>query len=255
MPVTLDSKLAPVVGDKSAKPLTKAFGIETVGDLLRHYPRRYLEIGQLTPLGDLELDQHVTIMAEVRSIKKFSFGPNGRRTRTEVLVTDQSGEITLTFFAKIYALKPGDVGLFSGVVGSFRGQLQLTHPQHDPVGDRLARGVVPIYPASAAATSITIEKCVGLCLDAVENLPELLPEEVRVARGYADVAASFESVHRPHSVAEAMAARARFRFEEAFVIQTVLAQRRYAAAAATATARPARPGVCTTDSWTSSRSP
>ncbi len=242
MPVTLDSRLAPVIGDKSAKPLAKAFGIETVGDLLRHYPRRYLEIGQLTPLSDLELDQHVTIMAEVRSIKKFPFGPNGRRTRTEVLVTDQSGEITLTFFTKIYALKTGDVGLFSGVVGSFRGKLQLTHPQHDPIGDRLARGVVPIYPASAATTSMFIERCVGMCLDAVEDPPELLPDEVRDARGYADVAASFESIHRPHSVAEAMAAQARFRFEEAFVIQTVLAQRRYAAAAATATARTPRPG-------------
>ena len=242
MPVTLESKLAPVIGDKSAKPLAKAFGIETVGDLLRHYPRRYLEIGQLTPLSDLELDQHVTIMAEVRSIKKFPFGPNGRRTRTEVLVTDQSGEITLTFFAKIYALKPGDVGLFSGVVGSFRGKLQLTHPQHDPIGDRLARGVVPIYPASASASSVVIERCVGMALDAVEDLPELLPDGVRDARGHADVAASFESVHRPHSVAEAMAARARFRFEEAFVIQTVLAQRRHAAAAATATARTPRPG-------------
>ena len=242
MPVTLESKLAPVIGDKSAKPLAKAFGIETVGDLLRHYPRRYLEIGELSPLSSLELDQHVTIMAEVRSIKKFPFGPNGRRTRTEVLVTDQSGEITLTFFAKIYALKPGDVGLFSGVVGSFRGKLQLTHPQHDPIGDRLARGVVPIYPASASASSVVIERCVGMALDAVEDLPELLPDGVRDARGHADVAASFESVHRPHSVAEAMAARARFRFEEAFVIQTVLAQRRHAAAAATATARTPRPG-------------
>ena len=242
MPVTLESRLPPVIGDKSAKPLAKAFGIETVGDLLRHYPRRYLEIGQLTPLSDLELDQHVTIMAEVRSVKKFSFGPNGRRTRTEVLVTDQSGEITLTFFAKIYALKPGDVGLFSGVVGSFRGKLQLTHPQHDPIGDRLARGVVPIYPASASASSVVIERCVGMCLDAVEDLPELVPADVRGARGYADVAASFESVHRPYSVSEAMAARARFRFEEAFVIQTVLAQRRHVAAAATATARAPRPG-------------
>ena len=242
MPVTLDSRLAPVIGDKSAKPLAKAFEIETVGDLLRHYPRRYLEIGQLTPLSDLELDQHVTIMAEVRSTKNFSFGPGGRRTRTEVVVTDQTGEITLTFFNRRYGLKPGEVGLFSGVVGSFRGQLQLTHPQHDPIGDRLARGVIPIYPASAAATSVVIERCVGMCLDAVEDLPELLPDDVRNARGYADVAASFESVHRPYSVSEAMAARARFRFEEAFVIQTVLAQRRHAAAASTATARPPRHG-------------
>ncbi|GAA1736323.1 ATP-dependent DNA helicase RecG [Aeromicrobium alkaliterrae] len=242
MPVTLTSSLAPVIGDKSAKPLTKAFGMQTVGDLLRHYPRRYLEIGQLTPMSSLEVDQHVTIMAEVRAIKTFPFGPGGRRTRTEVLVTDQTGEITLTFFSRVFGIKTGDVGLFSGVVGSFRGKLQLTHPQHDAIGDRLARGVVPIYPASAAAGSVLIERCVGLALDAVEDLPEVLPDEVRRERGYADVAASFESIHRPYSVAEGMAAKARFRFEEAFVMQTVLAQRRHRATASTAAARPPRDG-------------
>nr|WP_229053360.1 ATP-dependent DNA helicase RecG [Aeromicrobium sp. Leaf350] len=242
MAITLDSKLGPVIGDKSAKPLTKAFGMETVGDLLRHYPRRYLEIGQLTPLSSLEVDQHVTIMAEVRALKQFPFGPGGRRTRTEVLVTDQTGEITLTFFTRVYGIKAGDVGLFSGVVGSFRGKLQLTHPQHDPIGDRLARGVVPIYPASAAAGSVFIEKCVALALDAVTDLPDPLPEGVRRERHYEDVAASLEAVHRPHSVAEGMAAKARFRFEEAFVMQTVLAQRRHRAAASTATARPPREG-------------
>ena len=76
-----------------------------VGDLLRHYPRRYAELGKLTDLSGLEVGQHVTIMARVASVKNYSFGPGGKRTRTEVVVTDGTGHLTLTFFQQAWRLK------------------------------------------------------------------------------------------------------------------------------------------------------
>ncbi|MFT4298878.1 MAG: ATP-dependent DNA helicase RecG [Aeromicrobium sp.] len=238
--VTFASKLGPVVGERSARPLATALGLHTVGDLLRHYPRRYLEIGALTPLGELTPGRHVTIMAEVASTKNFSYGPGGRRTRTEVVVTDGSGELSLTFFNQPWrkAMKPGDVGLFSGVVGSYRGRLQLTQPQFDPAGDRLGRGVVPIYPATAKVSTWAIERVVAACLEVVDVWPEPLPASVRAEHGYPGAAAAFESIHRPREMREAMTAQARFRFEEAFVMQTVLARRRHLAAGESATPRP-----------------
>ncbi|MFT4188397.1 MAG: ATP-dependent DNA helicase RecG [Aeromicrobium sp.] len=245
MRVGLDTPLQRVVGDASAKKLATALDLWTVGDLLRHYPRRYQEIGELTKLSRLVEGQHVTIMAKVVSLKNFPFGPGGRKTRTEVLVADESGELSLTFFNQRWltrTLTPDTVGLFSGVVGSFRGRRQLTHPAFDPVGDRLGRGVVPIYRASAKVSSWDVEKCVAICLDVVGDLPETLPGDVRSARGYPPVAEAFQSVHRPWSMKEAMAAQARFRFEEAFLLQTVLARRRHAAAGTRAVARPPRPG-------------
>jgi len=96
--VELSTKLVNVLGDKTTKPLTKAFDMVVVEDLLRHYPRRYAELGKLTDLSQLEVGQHVTIMARVASAKNYSFGPGGRRTRTEVVVTDGTGYLTLTFF-------------------------------------------------------------------------------------------------------------------------------------------------------------
>src|SRR5690606_37016648 len=122
MQITLGSKLAYAIGDKSARPLDKAFGMTTVEDLLRHYPRRYLEIGALTPLRNLIEGQHVTVMARVSSAKNYPMhsGRGRKRSRTEVIVTDDTGELTLTFFNQPWraSMERGEVGLFAGVVGS-----------------------------------------------------------------------------------------------------------------------------------------
>ena len=66
--VTWDSKLSAVAGKGAAK-IEKAFGYRTVGELLRHYPRRYVDKGSLSELGNLTLDEHVTVIARVRSAK------------------------------------------------------------------------------------------------------------------------------------------------------------------------------------------
>lgn len=248
MMADLTSRLVNVIGDKSFKPLEKAFDMRIVGDLLRHYPRRYAEIGTPTDLSDLRVGQHVTILAEVVSAKVTKFGTGGKRSRTEVVVTDGKDHLSLTFFQQPWlpkSMTPGTTGLFSGEVTSFNGRLQLTHPDHDLLGgegdmakSRLARGVIPLYRATAKISTWSIENCVGMCLDTLDAVEDPLPESVRQRLGHAEIRAAFESIHRPHSIAEAMAARDRFRFEEAFVVQTVFAQRRLVAEKERAQARP-----------------
>ncbi|MEJ7633224.1 ATP-dependent DNA helicase RecG [Aeromicrobium sp.] len=247
------TKLVNVLGDKTTKPLTKAFDMLVVEDLLRHYPRRYAELGKLTDLSGLEAGQHVTIMARVASVKNYSFGPGGRRTRTEVVVTDGTGQLTLTFFQQGWRLKSmeeGSLGLAAGVVSEFNRKLQLTHPDWEPIrvsddpieSSRLSRGVIPLYRATAKMPSWKIEQCVGLCLDAVGALDDPLPDEVRSARGFYDLSGSFEAIHRPRNAKDWQGARDRFRFEEAFVVQTIFAQRRTALEHERATPRPLTKG-------------
>ena len=236
--VSLSTKLSTAVGDKSAKPLQKAFGLQTVEDLLRHYPRRYAEIGQPTDLSALQVGQHVTVLAEVVQATVIPFRNQPRRSRTEVVVTDGTDRLSLTFFQKPWLPKvmtPGSTGLFSGVVGVFNHQLQLANPDFEMFEDtgdvsasRLARGVLPIYPATAKMASWSIERAVGQCLDTIGDLDDALPDEVRASHGYPHVREAFEAVHRPRRIAEATGASDRFRFEEAFVVQTVFAQRRHA---------------------------
>ncbi len=249
MQVEPSTRLRSVVGDKTAKVLESAFGITLVDDLLRHYPRRYVGVGELSDLSTLQVGQYATIMARIVSAKNYSFGPGGRRTRTEVVVTDGTGRLKLTFFQQAWRLKTMTedlVGLFAGEVGEFRGELQLTHPVFEAIeGDdgpgedsRLARGIIPIYRATAAMSSFVLEKSVAQVLAVVDIGPDPLPEDVRTARGLPGLAEAFEHIHRPRSKEQWQRARDRFRFEEAFVLQTVFAQRRHALERDPATARP-----------------
>src|SRR5690348_9894296 len=114
--VSLDDKLEPLVGAKSAKALATALDLHTVRDLLRHYPRRYDERGQLTDIAGLEIGEHVTVMARVLSA-------HDRRMRskqgwiTEVVITDGHRNLECTFFNQRWLakqLRPGVSALFAG---------------------------------------------------------------------------------------------------------------------------------------------
>src|SRR5690606_24100184 len=126
-----------VLDGRTAKALEKAFGMRTIGDLLRHYPRRYEEWNTPTSIGELSVDDEVTLYAEVVRISE-------QRTRDphrgiiKVTVRDSSfQEVTLSFFGAVKGnrvispasiLKQGDRALFAGTVSKFRDQKQLTHP-------------------------------------------------------------------------------------------------------------------------------
>ncbi len=248
-----DTRLRSVVGDKTAKKLETAFAMTTVDDLLRHYPRRYVSLGQLSDLSELEVGQYATVQARVESVATHSYPsrrrPGKRDSRTEIVITDGTGRLTATFFNQTWRaeqLSEGTVGLFAGTVGEFRGKPQLTHPLFEPVdegpdgGGRVARGIIPIYPASAAVSSFALEKCVSTVLDTLEMPDDPLPEAVRAARTLPDLGSALEHIHRPRSAEQWKSARDRFRFEEAFLLQAVFARRRLALEHDPAIARPAR---------------
>ncbi|MBV9485949.1 MAG: ATP-dependent DNA helicase RecG, partial [Frankiaceae bacterium] len=94
--VAESAKALEVVGDKAAKLFASAFGIETAGELARHYPRRYYERGELTDLGKLRVGEQVTIQVEVVEVKAFQIRP--KLHKTDVVVTDGTGYLTATFF-------------------------------------------------------------------------------------------------------------------------------------------------------------
>ena len=238
------SRLRPVVGDRPAKRLAEAFDLQTVGDLLRHYPRRYATRGQLTDLSKLRVGEHVTVMARVRRASVIPYKRPGSRVvqkRTEVIVTDGTGDLLLTFFQMPYKTKqlpPDAVGLFSGKVGEFRGQRQLIHPDYHLFADQpgsselpaieaaSVSSIIPVYPASARAQSWMIAKAVGLALVGLEDPPDPIPESIRHKRDLMELGAALRAIHQPMEAADWQRAAERLRFEEAFTTQVVLAQRR-----------------------------
>lgn len=248
--VSLSDPLRSILGDASTKVLAKALDIHTVGDLLRHYPRRYAERGVLTPLNELVVDDYVTVMAE---IAKVDIVPMRQRKgkMVKVVVTDGKGKLHLTFFNQQWRgrqLSPGMRGLFAGKVGEFRGQRQLTNPQtqlvddDDAVDESMLTGLIPVYPATTHFPTWNIAKAVRVALDLADFAADPLPDEVRGRHGLLSLAEALRLVHLPDERAQVERAQRRLKFEEAFVLQVVLAQRRAAVVAQPATPRPATPG-------------
>jgi ATP-dependent DNA helicase RecG len=251
----LAEPLRKVVGTTAGALAT--MGLETVGDLLRHYPRRYAERGELSDLASLRDGEHVTVLARIASVT--TRGMRNRRGKiTEVAVTDGHGQLTLTFFNQAWRekdLKPGRQGLFAGKVSTYRtartAKRQLTHPDYeildgDETGDskaaEYAAQLIPVYPATQDVSSWKIAAALRVVLDTLGELDDPIPGDVRRRHGLAGLREAFRMIHRPADRGEQAEAEKRLKWDEAFVLQAALAQRRNAAEALPAAPRPASDG-------------
>ncbi|MDT4972900.1 MAG: ATP-dependent helicase RecG [Pseudonocardiales bacterium] len=246
----LTKPLSDLIGGRTAKPLEKAFEIRTVGDLLRHYPRRMAERGELTDLAALRIDDDVTVLAEVISSERKGYD---KGLRLEVVVSDGRGKLNLVFFGKRSLwrqkdLQPGMRGLFSGKVRLFGKTRQLAHPEYmllhgddDLDGheaDDFVGALIPVYPASKDVRTWSISNTMRIVLGMLDPLPDPVPAEVRARRGLLDFDTAIRTIHRPDDMTEWHAARRRLKWDEALGLQLALAQRRASARANSATARP-----------------
>ncbi|WP_330337594.1 ATP-dependent DNA helicase RecG [Streptomyces sp. NBC_00557] len=253
----LKQPLKSVLGPATAKVMAEHLGLHTVGDLLHHYPRRYEERGRLTRLADLPMDEHVTVVAQVADARLHSFAsakaPRGKGQRLEVTITDGSGRLQLVFFGNGVhkphkELLPGTRALFAGKVSVFNRRLQLAHPAYELLrGDgedtveAWAGALIPIYPATAKLESWKIAKAVQTVLPTAQEALDPLPAALREGRGLVPLPEALLKIHRPHTKADIADARARLKWDEAFVLQVALARRRHADTQLPAVPRKPRP--------------
>lgn len=269
----LHAPLSSVLGERTAKEFT-ALRVHTLGDLLRHIPRRYLSGTDLTDLGTVTEGDHVAVIARVQEIKRHEGqsrpghkeglrqpGRQERPGRLEVMLTDGHGRLTATFFGRSFLLDwwekqllEGVAGIFVGKVGSFRNNLQMSHPvfaMMDPVGrivstseekERIATlsrgGLVGMYPATAKLPTWKVAECALLALSAVAGAADPWPAWLREAADVMELTDAFAAVHQPSTLAEAGRGADRLRFDEAMATQLTMAYRR-----ADAANRPARPRI------------
>jgi ATP-dependent DNA helicase RecG len=232
---TLSDRLKGIIGDRTADALAAVFGMSTVEDLLRHYPRRYVVRGEFSDISGLIEGDEVTVLAEIAAVKTRR--ANGRNI-LEVNVTDGSAVMSLTFFNQPWRekeLKIGKTGMFAGKVGSFNGKRQLSHPDYQliPDGDDVdsalaafAGKYLPVYPAGGKMPSWKISQCVELVLDSLGEVEDYLPDDVIKEFGYPTLKGAFISIHKPESLEAADLARLRLTFDEAILLQLLLAGRR-----------------------------
>ena len=233
----LENKVSAVVGDRTAKVLETTFGIKTIGDLMRHYPRRYMVRGELSDISALHEGDETTILAQVYSASTRPM--RGRKgSMLEVVVTDGTDKLSLTFFNQAWRekdLKVGRQGLFAGKVGVFNNKKQLSHPDYELIPDGsdvdsavegFAGKYLPVYPASAKMPSWKISQCAQLAIGSLEEIQDFLPAVIREKHNYPSLHQALVQLHQPADLDHAELSRERLTFDEAFLLQSLLVMRR-----------------------------
>ncbi|HKR48252.1 MAG TPA: OB-fold nucleic acid binding domain-containing protein, partial [Pseudonocardiaceae bacterium] len=229
-----------VIGGKSPTLLAEQLDLHTVGDLLRHYPRRYADQGQLAPIAGLIPGEDVTVVAEVRSCSSRQMQTK-KGTIQSVVIWDGSRTLNLTFFNQWrldQTLTRGRKALFAGRVTTYgkKHTPQLTHPRFqllDGDADELAefsRPLIPVYPATKDLPSWTIQLCVRQVFDVLDEPDDPLPAVLRERHRLLGLAAALRAVHRSNDRSEIAAAHRRLKWDEAMAVQLTLARRRQEAA-------------------------
>jgi ATP-dependent DNA helicase RecG len=246
---TFDSKLSGVLGDKTAKAFKELFGYTTLGDLLHHFPRRYLVRGELSDISALVEGDEATILAQVHSVQSRRFQAR-KGTMLEVIVTDGTAKLSLTFFNQAWRekeLRVGAKGLFAGKVGKFKEKMQLSHPDYEMIPDGndvdsavagFAGQFIPLYPSSAKLPSWKIAQSIDLALAALDDVEDPIPAALLEKNKYPTIRQALEQIHHPNDLDATELARERLTFDEALLLQLLLLKRKEAIRALDAVARP-----------------
>lgn len=272
--VSLNERLSYVLGAKAAESLDEVFGIQTVDDLLRHYPRSYTEGAARWDSDDErpEEGQHITLVDTITDTHTFPMKKNPRRKCLRITVGSGRSKVTATFFNADYLSKDlteGTKVMLSGEVGYFRNAMQLTHPDflilNSPSGrnrgsrslkniadasqavsgevlmSAFERRFFPIYPASTKLQSWDIFACVRQVLEVLDPVADPLPDELLAAHDLISEDEALRSIHLAEDETERRRARERLTFDEAVGLQWALVSRRHGELSQSGPPAPQRP--------------
>jgi ATP-dependent DNA helicase RecG len=244
--VDMLSPLLPLVGKRAADMLSTQLEIHTVGDLVRHYPRRYVDRGKLTDIAGLEIGEHATLVAQVEKATLRDMRARRGKLLNVVIRDEKGATLDCTFFNghKVqHVIRPGVRAVFSGKVGVFNKKLQLTHPEFEPLDEAdEVRPFLSVYPATGKINSQEIARCVRQVLDLLDDPTDPLPAALRQREGLAELGRALRRIHVPETEADFHAARNRLVWDEAIGVQLALALRRQATVSRPAAACPPEPG-------------
>ncbi len=229
------------VGPKRAALLRSELGVETVGDLVRLYPFRYIDRSTFHRIADLTPDMpFVQVLARVKSTELVG----GKRL--SVWVEDATGELELVFFKGLKYIKarlePGSTFVFFGKPEAFKGRINLVHPEIDnppAAAEQQAEGeqrtgvLTGVYPSTeklknAGITGKVMNKLMMGALNlALPEVEESLPDYILREKGLVPLRFALRNIHFPSDKTALSKATYRLKFEELFFLQLSLLKQKY----------------------------
>lgn len=207
------------VGEKRAVIL-KNKGIDTVGALLRFYPRKYLDWTNITPIAESSFFENSCIKAKIITPVETHKKRQGM-TVFKFIAEDSSAQMEVVLFNQQYLadkLRCDREYLFYGKVS---GNFYIRQMQSPLIVEADFKGIQPIYSATQNMSSKTIEKLVGNALNSLK-LEETLPEEIRQRNDLCDLNTALQNIHFPKTNELLLKAQKRLVFEELFILQAGL---------------------------------
>lgn len=244
-PLLGSSQFVKGVGPQRQVRLSR-LGIETVEDLLLHFPRRYYDRGDLLSVAKVIPGRQATFIATVLAVSLRRL--KGGRSILTVAVGDETGTVNLVFFNQPYLekqFKQGTMILTSGEPILYRGSKQLVSPEYEIFSGELNESlhgtdrIVPVYPLTAGISQRMMRRIVRAALEKYgDRIPENLPGPLRKELGFPGRAEAFRQMHQPDDWEKIEEAKRRFKFEEVFFLHILIKERR-----ANLTGRKQRPPI------------
>ena len=225
-----DIMYAPGVGPKRKEMLSKELGIQTFGQLLEHYPYKYIDRRHIYRISEL-LESMSFIQVKGRILSFESFETGRRSKRLVAHFTDGHGILDLVWFSKTqYVTKNYKIGEEYIVFGRptvYGGRFQISHPEIEPAQNvqLSTMGMQPHYHTTermkkAGFTSRAIEKIATGILDRMtQPLPETLPPYITGPLHLISRDEAFRLIHHPQDASSLDKAKFRLKFEELFYVQ------------------------------------
>lgn len=206
----------------------RALGIESVLDLLTHYPRRYADRTNQVKIAALVEGQEAVVTADV--VRSATRRLRNGRSMAEIVLHDDTARLTCTFFNQGWragTFSAGQTVTVFGKVGAYRGQLQMANPLIDLVGDLTGR-IVPIYPQSGKANvnSVELFRFVSEALERAGPFADPVPLRALADLHLVDRTAAYHDVHVPEDLGAHQRARYRLAFDELLRLQLLLVRKK-----------------------------
>jgi ATP-dependent DNA helicase RecG len=210
------------VGPKKAETLARV-GISTLEDLLLYYPNDYEDRRTLTPIADLEEGMTALIRGKIAVLLKNGFGA---KARIQLLVTDETGGISVVFFHMAYlakTLSKEKTYEFYGKVTSRGDRLQMVHPAwNETDGLSGPPGILPVYPLTEGLSNLDLRKYVKQALPYAPLLVDYMPADLRASENLAGLSYAVSNIHFPSDGRRLRESRYRLVFDELFLLQAAL---------------------------------